>query len=103
MVFTLAALCAFFGLIYSRTALDRSAFDLQEIQAQVAAEQARYQELRLEVARLNAPSRIGPLASELGLVFPPEVHTLSAPGVQPPQKEAELRWAEVKSILTATP
>jgi hypothetical protein len=41
--FTTVALLAFFGLIFSRIALDRSAFVLEELEDQIALEEVRYQ------------------------------------------------------------
>ena len=104
MVYTMVAIVAFFGLIYSRTALDESAFQLQQIQNETAAEQERFQQLRLQVARLKSPERIVPAAQEMGLVFPDDVTPVVASGVVVVENtELEERWTEVKSILSASP
>lgn len=103
LLFTALVIFVFFALIYSRTTLSDSAFRLTEVEAQIAQEEAAYQQTRLEVARLQSPERIVPLAGELGLVLPDQVRTVQAAGVTGSQGGAEARWAEVKSILTASP
>ncbi len=103
LLFTLLVLFVFFALIYSRTALSDSAFDLKTVEEQIFHEEAVYQQLRLEVARLQSPDRIVPLAEQIGLVLPNQVRTVEAPGVAGSEGGAEARWAEVKSILTASP
>jgi cell division protein FtsL len=101
VLFATIAVLAFFAIIWSRITLDRTAFELQELEGRIAAEQARYGELRLEVARLESPSRIAPLAEELGMVFPSGTETVAANGVKrtvgPPR-----RLTELKSILSAS-
>ena len=72
VLLTVVLSAAFFLLIYSRIALDRSAFVLQEINRQMEVEEARYWELRLEAAELQAPERIVARAQEMGLVYPAE-------------------------------
>jgi cell division protein FtsL len=103
LLFTALVVFIFFALIYSRTALSDSAFQLKEVEAQIAQEEATFQRLRLEVARLQSPERVVPLAEEIGLVLPNQVRTVQAAGVAGPDGGAEERWAEVKSILTASP
>lgn len=103
-VYTVVAVVAFFALIYSRTALDRSAIELQTVNEQIAEAENTFQQLRLEVARLGSPDRIVPAAAELGLVYPDVVLPVAAAGVVAvEQNELEQRWAEVKSVLSASP
>ncbi|HHC08195.1 MAG TPA: cell division protein FtsL [Actinobacteria bacterium] len=71
-VFTIAAVLALFAIVFARVSLDKSAFELQRIEQEIAVEQARLAELRVEVARLRDPARIERVATEMGLVFPDE-------------------------------
>ena len=103
LLFTALVIFIFFALIYSRTTLSDSAFRLEEVDSRIVREEATFQQLRLEVARLQSPERIVPLAEEIGLVLPSQVRTVAAAGVAGSEGGAEERWAEVKSILTASP
>lgn len=103
LLFTALVIFVFFALIYSRTTLSDSAFRLEEVESQITQEEVLYQQLRLEVARLQSPERIVPLAEQVGLVLPSQVRTVEAAGVNNVAGGAEARWAEVKSILTASP
>jgi len=103
LLLTVVVLAAFFLLIYSRIALDRSAFILDEIGRQTAVEETRYWELRLESARLQSPERIVARAQELGMVYPDQVQTLEIAGVGSPATGAEERWADLKALLAAQP
>lgn len=103
LLFTALVIFVFFALIYSRTTLSDSAFRLEEVESQITQEEVLYQQLRLDVARLQSPERIVPLAERIGLVLPSQVRTVEATGVNGAGDDAEARWAEVKSILTASP
>ena len=81
MVYTLVAVMAFFAIIYSRTALDETAFELQELNQQIDIDLDLQQRLSLEAARLASPTEIVPAAEAMGLVLPDEVFPISAPGV----------------------
>jgi cell division protein FtsL len=70
-----------FGLVVARTSLDAGAFELADLNQQIAAEQDRQQLLELEVARLESPTRIAPLADEMGLVYPDDRRTLFVDGM----------------------
>ena len=76
MVVVLLGMVAFLGLGFARTSLDRSAFDLAELNRAIATQEALNRELRLQVARMESPARIAPLADQLGLVMPQQVHQL---------------------------
>ncbi len=102
LLFTLAVVGAFFLLIYSRVALDRSAFELKEIETRIATEETRYWELQLEVARLEAPARINERAAELGFVYPAEVRRITAVR-EAGAPDSEARWADLKALLSAQP
>lgn len=98
MVFAL-----FLMLILSRIALDQSAFVVEDLHRQIAAEEARYWELRLQVSELRDPARIAALAAEMGMVYPDEVRPVAVPGLGEPGPRIEERWASLKILLSAQP
>ncbi len=101
LVFTIAVVAAFFVLIYSRTALDRSAFELADLESRIVAEETRYWELRLDVARLQTPDRIMRLGEQMGLVYPAEIRPVTAAGTNDGSSGIEDRWTELKALLSA--
>ncbi len=103
LLFTLAVVGAFFLVIYSRIALDRSAFELADLDTRIAAEESRYWELRLDLARLQAPDRVMRRAEELGMVYPAEVRRVQASRPGAPPAEVDDRWADLKVLLSAQP
>lgn len=103
VVFTLVVILAFFALIYSRTSLDRAAFDLHQIELELAAEERTHWDLRLEVARLKSPQRITQAAAGLGLVYPEERITIEAPGVASDADYAAARWTASSSLISELP
>lgn len=103
LFFSLLAMMVFFALIAARTSLDRSAFQLAEIDRQIAEEKARFEELRLDIARLSSPRRIAPLAEQMGMVLPSSVTQISAPQVIRFETDREERWAEMKPVLAGSP
>ena len=78
---TIIAIAAFLALIGTRTALDRAAFELAEMDKAIAEEASINQRLRIEIAELENPARIAPLAEEMGLVIPTEREQLLVGGV----------------------
>lgn len=72
----LIAVVAFLGLAFARTSLDRSAFDLAELNRAIDEQAALNEQLRLEVARMENPAHIAPLAHEMGLVIPDDTNPL---------------------------
>jgi cell division protein FtsL len=72
----LIGVVAFLGLGFARTSLDRSAFELSELTRSIDEATAVNQGLNLEIARLENPARIAPLAEELGLVIPSNTRQL---------------------------
>ena len=76
MIMVIIAVVAFLGLGFARTSLDRSAFELAELNKSIDEQAALNERLRLQVARLENPARIAPLAAEMGLVIPGETHQL---------------------------
>ncbi len=71
-VFVLAVVLAFFAMIYSRISLDRTAFELQELDHEITQEQQLMDRLRVQTARRLDPIGITRRAEEMGLVFPDE-------------------------------
>ena len=102
-VFAAVVIFAFFGLIFSRVSLDRSGFELDELEEQIAIEEARHWDLRVEVARLQDPNRITEIALAWGLVYPEERRELQVPGVESELHDVDYRWAQLKAVLTAQP
>lgn len=76
MVMILVGVIAFFGLVFARTSLDKSAFDLAALDSAIEEQIEINRDLRIEIARLENPARIAPLAEEMGLVIPVETHQL---------------------------
>jgi cell division protein FtsL len=100
---TATVLVAFFLLIYSRIALDHSAFLLEDIARQIEVEEARYWELRLEVAHLQDPDRITGLAEEMGMVYPETIRSVEVAGLGTSGGDADDRWVELKGLLSSQP
>lgn len=76
MIVVLIAIFAFLGLGFARTSLDRSAFELAELNKAIEEEAVLNRQLSLQIARLENPARIAPLAEQLGLVIPDETNRL---------------------------
>jgi cell division protein FtsL len=76
MIMALIAVVAFLGLGFARTSLDRTAFDLAELNKAIEQQLAVNEQLKIEVARLENPARIAPLADEMGLVIPADTKQL---------------------------
>lgn len=70
MIMALIAIIAFLALGFARTSLDKSAFELAELDKAIGEQKAVNRQLSLEIAQLENPARIAPLAEELGLVIP---------------------------------
>jgi len=98
---TITVLAAFFSLIMSRIALDRSAFVLADIAVQVDFEESRYWQLRLEAVRLQSPDRILTVADELGMVYPDSVKPLEVAGIGEAGPDTDDRWVDLKVLFAA--
>ena len=102
--YTVVAILAFFSLIYSRTALDETAFELRELNQQIAVELDTEQQLGLEAARLASPNEIVPAAEAMGLVLPDNVIPIAAEGVLVQRDvDTESRVAGSVTDLSASP
>jgi hypothetical protein len=81
--FALGVFLAFaiaFAVVACQVVLLQGQQRLDEVDAGIATETDRYQQLRLEVAELEAPARIVAEAARLGMVPPPEVTYLTPTG-----------------------
>ncbi|MGH8871800.1 MAG: hypothetical protein ACRDWS_07495 [Acidimicrobiia bacterium] len=76
MIMVLIGVIAFLGLGFARTSLDKSAFELDRLNRAIAEQEAVNEQLRLEIARLENPARVAPLAEEMGLVIPGDTRQL---------------------------
>lgn len=76
MIMALIGVVAFLGLGFARTSLDRSAFELAELNKTIDEQEALNRALELEIARLENPARVAPLAEEMGLVIPDTTNQL---------------------------
>jgi cell division protein FtsL len=76
MMMVLIGVVAFLGLGFARTSLDKSAFELDRLNRAIAEQEAMNEQLRLEIARMESPARIAPMAEELGMVIPQNTQQL---------------------------
>ena len=99
--FTVIVLGALFGIVFARTALDQGAFDLAKLDRGIVEAQAQNAQLRLQVASLESPIRIAPLAEEMGMVFPTEeqVVLVAVPSEAPSSEDP--RWASIDRYAAA--
>jgi len=86
-------------------------FDLERLRDSARQREAKYQQLRLEVAELQAPDRIAAEARRLGMVEPPKVTYLTPTALTSsadgdphdagdgPPAEAAQSWGQVKPHL----
>ncbi|HEX6947222.1 MAG TPA: hypothetical protein VF246_07710 [Acidimicrobiia bacterium] len=70
VIVAIIAISGFLGLGFAQTSLDRAAFELAELEKAIDQAEAHNLDLKLEIARLENPARIAPLAEEMGLVLP---------------------------------
>ena len=111
VVLTVLAFVALFAVAVCHALLIEGQAAVDELDRDVAAEQARYEELRLEVAELKSPQRIRTAATEdLGMVSPGEVVFLTpeepAPGgdvAAEPDDSPDTSAARVKPYRESTP
>jgi len=103
VIFILAVTIAFFAVIYSRISLDRTAFELQLLDREIAAEEERHWDLRAEHARLQAPDRITERAAELGLVYPDDRQAIEVSGFESAVGGPEDRWMDLRALFVEQP
>lgn len=102
LAFVLILLVALFGIVFARTALDQGAFDLSELNREIVAARSQNTQLRLEVARLESPTRVAPLAEQMGMVFPAERDTVVVERATDPAEPEDPRWASIGRYAAAT-
>lgn len=100
LAFTTVVVIALFGIVTTQTSLDQGAFELAELNRGIANAQTENQHLRLEVARLESPARIAPIAAEMGLVYPDTRRTVMVDGVIDQVVEGDQRWASIAEFAT---
>ncbi|MDX2342896.1 MAG: hypothetical protein QNL12_03815 [Acidimicrobiia bacterium] len=103
VMFAMAVVVAFFGLIYSRISLDHSAFEIQDLEQQIAIQEDLHWQLRYELAQIQNPATLGQQIANLGLVYPEQRIALSVPVVGVNELDPDYRWAQLKAILSAQP
>lgn len=103
VIFSLLVVIAFFGSISSRVSLDSKAFELEELESSIGEEQARYFDLQLELARLQAPDQILERALGMGMVYPTDRTVVAVELPSNLVEGDEYRWAELKALLSAQP
>ncbi|MDH3517391.1 MAG: hypothetical protein OEM66_00530 [Acidimicrobiia bacterium] len=104
MVFSAVVVVAILGLVIARTSLDSGAYDLARLERDIAIAQAHNTRLRLEIATLESPERIGPKALEMGLTYPSERITVFVDGSSGPDGVPDPRWAGIERYaLVQTP
>lgn len=103
VIFALAVILAFFAVIYSRISLDRTAFEIQLLEREIATQEQLHWDLRVEHARLQAPDRITQRAAELGLVYPDDRQTIELVGVETAAGGPEDRWLGLRALLLEQP
>lgn len=109
----------FLALAVSHAMLVQGQVRLDELDAQLVEQQARYQELRTKVAELESPPRVVAEATAQGMVVPEDLQYLQPPAPdasaagptrgdedEPPAgpavgATADRAWSEVKPLLEA--
>jgi cell division protein FtsL len=111
VVLTALLFAALFGVAVSHALLIEGQAKVDDLDQQVAAEQARYEELRRDVAELESPQRIlGEATGELGMVpagdpvwlSPDEPAPTDDVADDPPPESPDTSAARVKPYLEPT-
>ncbi len=104
-----------FGLVVFQTVLVQNQNRIDKVDAKITAAQATYQQLRLQAAQLEAPTRIVQEATtRLGMVTPPGTTYLTPSAAEaaavdaastsgPADQGADGSWTKVKPFLGAAP
>lgn len=93
LVTMMVAVIGMFAMVVGRTTLDRGAVELARLDAQIEVADARAAELELQIAGMEGAARIGPLAEQMGMIYPSDRMVLVVDGVVGPVDGADTRWA----------
>ena len=103
--FVLLVIGVFFLMIFLRVALDRSAFELDTVERQIAHQESLQLDLRLELAQLQDPLRIANEATRMGLTYPDERVAVVVTGLNSGRVSiaAPIQETPVQALETETP
>jgi cell division protein FtsL len=103
--FVLLVIGVFFLMIFLRVALDRSAFELDTIERQIASQESLQLDLRLELAQLQDPLRIANEATRLELIYPDQRVAVVVTGLNRADAEiaTPIEETPVRALETETP
>jgi cell division protein FtsL len=110
VLLTATVFALLFGVAIAHTVLVEGQVRLDELDRELTVEQARYQELRQEVAALESPSRVVAAAHEQGMVTPEDLVYLQPPPAEPtsdpdattdpePVPTDDQVWSNIKPLL----
>lgn len=100
LAFTVVVVVALMGVVAAQTSLDRGAFELGKLDRAIAEAKTENQHLRLEVARLESPTRVAPMAESLGLVYPESRQPVLVQGVVEQVVEVDQRWSSITEFAS---
>jgi cell division protein FtsL len=104
VILTVLAFVALFGVAASHALLIQNQASVDDLDDRVAAEEARYEELRREVAELESPQRIATEAQQtLGMVPAGEVEWLTPDEPAPPDEQEDLPESPATSAEQVKP
>lgn len=83
VLLTVGLFATLFAVAVAHTVLLQGQLKLDRVDAQLSVEQARYQELRRDVAQLESPERIVGAAHEQGMVTPDDLVYLQPAALDP--------------------
>jgi cell division protein FtsL len=119
VLLTAAMFATLLAVAVAHTVLVEGQVRLDRLDSQLVEEQARYQELRTDVAELESPTRIVHTAQEMGMVSPADLQYLQPPApdastvgpttgddnepVADPTvgADADVPWFDIKALLEA--
>lgn len=108
VVLTALLFLLLFAVAVAQTLLVQGQVRLDELDSELAGQQARYQELRIDVATLESPERIVSAAQAQGMVAPddlvylqPSIPDESAAAPAGKGDEVNNDWSTVKPLLAA--